>query len=333
MAEEGSKENAPMNESQVHTGKKFADSAKKSESSLLSNPILPYLVADVLFLGTALGVLIFGSRPMTIIELIVITFCVTAGAWVMIYPFKRRADIDLQLAQNRAINQSVAKLSNLESLVARIESASGNWSGIQEKAEQCLGSSKEMAEAMIKESESFKQFLETATNEELQHLRLLLDKMKKAEKDWANIIMAMLDHSTALKWAAKRSNNPNLIEQITNFQAQQVEIARQIGLVIFEPNTGDTFDEEIHQPASSDEVINNGDIIALPRSAGFKFRGVILRKALVSCNKEDQTQFPGPATSSTINPVEATGSKTFQSRPADTPTHEADDDDPQQSLL
>lgn len=311
----------PTNELQNTATEEIIDSANKSESLAKSNPITPYIIADLVFLATAIAVLVFGSRPMTITELLVVAFCVTAGAWCMIYPFKRRSDIELQVAQNQAINQSVAELNNLDSLVARIETASGNWAGIQEKAEQSLHSSQEMTSAMIKESESFKGFLQTAASEELQHLRLLLDKMKRAEKDWVDKVVAMLDHSTALKWAAQRSNNLNLIQQITNFQSKQVEIARQVGLILLEPKNGDSFDEELHQPASNDESIGNGDIITAPKSAGFKFRGVVFRKALVTCKNEELAQQLNPSQSTTFNSEES------QNHPG------SSTDSPQQNLL
>lgn len=331
----------------------FIRSAGNGTKAPLSE-FLPYIITDAVFLGVAFCILALGSRPLTGMELVAVVFCVSAGAISLIYPFKRRLDHESQAEQAMAFKSSVSRLSGIEDLASRIEIATSRWTEIESKAEQSLSTSKEISEEMIGESESFKEFIRNASSEETQHLRLMVEKLKKAEKEWVHIIMAMMDHATALKWAAQRSSNPNLIQQITNYHSQLVEIARQVGLVIYEPSPGEVYDSELHQPASSDESIESGDNITVPRSAGFKFRGVILRKALVSSKPVEA----GAAASSSPDGADDTATQTFDihtaprkhtakrstspaSSPApnisitdsDNPEPDEDDSDPQQSLL
>lgn len=294
----------------------FLQNARSQKN--ISPNYFPYFIADLTFIGLAVAIFAFSDKPLGAFELSISAICIAAGAWCLILPFRKKLDTEIQLHQAQILDQSVMRLQNIESLANKIESATFNWSNIENTAKRSVESAETLSNNMISEANAFKEFLNSAQSEETNHLRLMVEKLKKAEKEWIHVIMGMLDHATALKWAALKSQNPALENQICNFHEQLVEIARQIGLQIFEPQSGDVFDPEIHQPASSEDQLQKDEPIGMPRSAGFRFRGVIVRKALVSKPLGNQDE----------------SLKTSDSNP--TPSNEdpqSDPEDTQQSLL
>ena len=244
-------------------------------------PFLPFIIADMALLVTALAIFSVGSRPLGPWEIGAVVSCVALGGWIVVYPFRKVIDMEMQKASAHRLNQSVARIQNLESIATRIETASANWMEIEKKTDASLNKAEDISREMIEEADSFREFLANASNEETQHLRLMVDKLKKTEKDWIQIIMAMMDHVIALRWAAQKSGNQNLAGQISNFHNQLVEITRQVGLLPFEPAAGEDYDPDLHQPYETELTVAAGTPIEAVKTAGFRFRGVVIRKALV----------------------------------------------------
>jgi hypothetical protein len=68
----------------------------------------------------------------------------------------------------------------------------------------------EIAERMTAEAKGFAEFMQKANDSEKAHLRLEVDKLRRAEAEWLQIMTHVFDHVYALYAAAAKSGQPNL---------------------------------------------------------------------------------------------------------------------------
>src|SRR5262249_51317204 len=88
-------------------------------------------------------------------------------------------------------------------------------------------------------------------------------------------------HVYALHVGALRSSQPNLIEQVGNFQTACREAARRIGLTPFTAAEAEPFDGQRHQLVDEKAFVEPGATVAETLAAGYTFQGRLLRPALV----------------------------------------------------
>ena len=62
---------------------------------------------------------------------------------------------------------------------------------------------------------------------DLRKVRLEVEKLRRAEGEWLQVLVRVLDHVYALHLGALRSGQPNLIEQLSNFQNACRDAARR----------------------------------------------------------------------------------------------------------
>ena len=89
--------------------------------------------------------------------------------------------------------------------------------------------------------------MQRANDSERATLRLEVEKLRRAEADWLQVLVRMLDHVYALHQGALRSGQPMLIEQVGNFQNACRDAARRVGLTPFTANEAEPFDAQRHQ--------------------------------------------------------------------------------------
>jgi molecular chaperone GrpE (heat shock protein) len=149
----------------------------------------------------------------------------------------------------------------------------------------------EIAERMTAEAKAFGEFMQKAQDAEKQHLRLEVDKLRRAEGDWLQVMVLMMDHVYALYRAAVASRKPSVIEQISHFQRACREVARRIGLIPFEIKPGDTYDARVHQLEKPDLAPSEGQAgqVEATLAPGYTFQGQALRKPLVTLAKPAPT--------------------------------------------
>src|SRR5439155_23179818 len=111
------------------------------------------------------------------------------------------------------------------------------------------GAARQIAERMGAEVRGFAEFMEKVNDREKATLRLEVEKFRRAETEWLQVLMRMLDHVYALHVGALRSSQPALIEQVGNFQNACREAARRIGLAPFIAAEAEPFDGQRHQLA------------------------------------------------------------------------------------
>jgi molecular chaperone GrpE (heat shock protein) len=246
----------------------------------------PFILVDVLFLGLACLIFSIAHRPLLFWEALALLACVSFGAWSFLTPFLRRDAAALKLAESEKLASTVAQIQNLEQIAAQLSSATNYLKDAQEQSTQTVVSAKGIADKMAEESRAFSEFIQNANDSEKAHLRLEVEKLRRAEGDWLQILVHILDHIFALNRAAVLSGKPALIEQIGNFQNICRDTARRIGLVCHAPDGQSVFDEKLHQILDGQPKAENGARLAETLANGYSYQGRVVRRALVRLQSE-----------------------------------------------
>ena len=175
----------------------------------------------------------------------------------------------------------MSQLRNLEGIAAQISGATGRWQDAQDQADKTATAAREIAERMTAEVKAFTEFMQRANDSERATLRLEVEKLRRAEADWLQVLVRMLDHVFALHQGALRSGQPALIEQVGNFQNACRDAARRVGLTPFAANEAEPFDAQRHQLVEEGATPPPDAVVAETIAAGYTFQGRLVRPALV----------------------------------------------------
>ena len=251
----------------------------------------PFFLADGLMLGLAYYVNWQGQLPLPLDQIITIAICVALGALLGILPYllEYRAVIKygalIKLIETSTLCSATEKIQDLEGIVAQITSANDNLQTVQAQADKTTDLARDITERMAVEVRNFTAFMQKANDGEKATLRLEGEKLRRAENEWLNIVVYMLDHVFALNRAAVQSGQEKLIAQLGHFQNACREAARRVGLVPLLASPGDEFDAQRHQlvegkPPADAAVV--AEMIAL----GFTFQGQLIRPVAVRIESE-----------------------------------------------
>jgi molecular chaperone GrpE (heat shock protein) len=244
-------------------------------------PLWPFFAADALLLGAGGLLLWLGHRPLLWWEAALIIVCAAGAAGSVIFPFARRNGDEQALAQARLLAEATSQLQKVDQVAAQIAGATNQWREYQEHASETASSAKAVAESMSTEARNFTEFLQKAADTERAHLRLEVEKLRRAEADWVQIVVHILDHVFAVFQAAQRSGQPALAEQMTHFQNNCRDAARRVGLVATLGKPGDPFDPNLY--GLGDNVSPNGKaIVAETLATGYTFQGKVIRRPMVA---------------------------------------------------
>lgn len=242
----------------------------------------PFYLSDLLLLILAVWIVYHFPHPLGTGPLLFLVLCVVAGAGFGVAPFLAEYRAALKLAESNGLTSAVAQIENLQAVGDQIRIATGQWQLIHEQAGLTAGSAKEIAERMTAEAQAFGEFMQKANDAEKARLRLEVDKLRRGEGEWLQILIHLLDHIFALYQAGVRSGQPGLSAQLRTFQGACRDAVRRVGLVPFEAQVEGPFDEKAHalvdpesKPAPDARI---GETIA----TGYTFQGQLLRRALVS---------------------------------------------------
>jgi molecular chaperone GrpE (heat shock protein) len=249
-------------------------------------PKWPFFVGDLLLLGMAGLVFWQGASPLVVWEMSVMAVCVGLGAVLSVTPFVLEYHHFSKLAQVERLQRSLLQVHKIETVGRQIASATASWQAVQDDATKSVEAARQINESMTAEAHAFQAFLEKANDSERQHLRLEVDKFRRAEADWLRVSIRILDHVYALSQAAFRSGQPGLIEQISTFQRACRDSAMRVGLVAVEANPGDAYDAQLHQWDQDNIEPPPGRIVVETLATGFRFQGQTIRRALVSLEAE-----------------------------------------------
>jgi molecular chaperone GrpE (heat shock protein) len=242
----------------------------------------PFFLGDALLLGMAC-LITYQSKPaLGHWELCFVVLCVVGGALLGIAPFLLEYDALVKLTEASALTTVVSQLHNLEGIAAQISGATSRWQEAQDQADKTTRSAREIADRMTAEAQAFTEFMRQASDNERATLRLEVEKLRRTEGDWLQVLVRTLDHVFALHQGALRSGQPGLIEQLGNFQNACRDAARRVGLTPFAANEAEPFDPQRHRLIDEAAKPPADAIVAQTIAVGYTFQGRLIRPALVS---------------------------------------------------
>jgi molecular chaperone GrpE (heat shock protein) len=244
-------------------------------------PPWPFLAGDCILLGTAYFIYHQSKLPMGASQIFFIVFCVAGGACLGIMPFLLEYRLAQKLADARTLTSVLGQIKNVEQLAGQIGSATGHWQSVQEQADRTAQLSKSISDRMGAEVKEFTNFLQQANDTERATLRLEVDKLRRAENDWLQVLVRIMDHVFALHAAAARSGQPRVLEQVGHFQSACRDAVRRLGVVPYVAEAAETFDEKRHQLAEANSKAPPGALVEETIATGYLFQGRLVRPALV----------------------------------------------------
>ena len=256
----------------------------------------PFLLGDAFLLGLAYYVCWQGKTPLGRWEITAAVISVTLGAVLAILPFFLEYAALVKRIETSALGTAAEKIQKLESLAAQISGATNHWQSAQDQADKTAALAREISERMAAEVREFTAFMQKINEGEKATLRLEVEKLRRAENDWLNVLVHMLDHVYALYSAAERAGQTHLVGQLGHFQNACRDAARRVGLVPFRGALNELFDAQRHQWADGDSP-PAGALVTETMAAGYTFQGKPLRRALVRVGNEATPGNP-PAKSS-----------------------------------
>jgi len=255
----------------------------------------PFIVGDLLLLAAGWLIFYHSSRPMTPYEIGGLAFCVALGAWFSVWPFLLKHRAEIKLLEIAGLQDTLSQIRNLEQLAGQIAAATGQWQTAQEHAVETVNAAREVSERMANEKQEFAAVLEKANDAERNHLRLEVEKLRRAEAEWLRVLAQVFDHIYALYTAGVRFGQPHLIEQLGNFQNACREAARRIGLAPLVVEPGTPFDPKLHQLPDPEAAAPEGARVAETLATGYTYQGQLVRPPLVSLQAAAPDSAPAPA--------------------------------------
>jgi molecular chaperone GrpE (heat shock protein) len=247
----------------------------------------PFFLGNALLLGLAWFIFHQGKRPLGGWEVLAVVVCVSVGAMFSIWPFVLEYRSAEKLLQTVALTSVVSEVQNLEQVASQISGATAQWQTIQESADKTARQAKEIAQSMATEAKAFHEFLANANDDERATLRLEIDKLRRVESDWLQVLVRILDHVYALNRAAAQSRQPTVIEQLGRFQNACHDTARRVGLAPFLAARDEKFDAQKHQLMDGQTKAIEGATVDETIATGYTFQGKLIRPAIVRLRNEN----------------------------------------------
>lgn len=248
----------------------------------------PFFVGDILLLLVAVGISFRTTAPLGVWEMGLVAACVALGAWLAVLPFLLEYRAAIKITETAALSDVVSQIGKMETVAEQIRDATEKWQTVQEHADKTARASKDIFERMAVEVKGFSDFMQKANDSERATLRLELDKLRRGEAEWLQVVVHMLDHVYALTQGALRSGQPRLIDQMGHFQNACRDAARRVGLSPFQVERSQPFDAEKHRLVDGDVTPASGARVAETIATGFTFQGRLVRPALVSLESGEQ---------------------------------------------
>ena len=246
-------------------------------------PKWPFFLGDAAMLGLAYFIYFETRGPLGRWEFGACGLCVALGAVLAVLPFLLDHRAFVRQLDAAALGSVSGKIDNLEKIAAQIASATHQWESLQALAGKTAASAGEISWRMAAEVRDFTEFMAKANDTEKANLRLEVEKLRRAEGDWLQVLVHVLDHVHALHAGAARAGQQKLVEQLTHFQNACRDAARRVGLVPFAPAPGDAFDGQRHQTAGG-EAPPEKALVVEPLAVGYTLQGQLVRPALVRTN-------------------------------------------------
>ena len=268
-------------------------------------PKWPFLTANAVLIAVAAGVVVKAAHPISQTEIYLATGCVALGALLGCLPFILEYRAIKKLLEINAVTTVAEQLHDLKKYSAQIAAATDQWALVQDatkgNTEKTVAAAKEIVERMTTEIREFNDFQVKLNDTEKGALRLEVEKLRRTEGEWLQVVARILDHIFALHNAAARSGQPELTEQIGQFQNACRDAARRVGLVPIGAEAGEKFDAQKHRVHGVENPPAEA-AIAETLAPGISFQGRLIRPALVRL-QEAVAPAPETATEATTEAV------------------------------
>ena len=256
-------------------------------------PKWPFLFGDAALVAVAFLFIQHAPHPIGRWEIITAASCVALGAILGCLPFILDYRAIVKVIEAGALGAIGEKIQGLETVATQIKAATNEWLNVQTQAEKISNTAQEIAGKMAGEARQFAEFMQKMNDSEKAALRLELDKFRRSEGEWLQVLVRILDQVFLLHAAAVRSGQPKLVEQIASFQNACRDAARRIGLAPFVAEPDEPFNAEHHQTVATEEKPPADAVVAETVGPGFRFQGRLLRPALVRLR--EKAPAPGAA--------------------------------------
>jgi molecular chaperone GrpE (heat shock protein) len=249
-------------------------------------PKWPFFLFDTLLLVLAYLFYWQSKTPMSPWDMFFCALCVVLAALIGVAPWLLEHRSATRLTEADRLTNAVLQIQNLEIIGRQIQGATANWQTAHEHANKSVEAAREIGDRITAEARAFADFLKKANDTEKNHLRLEVDKLRRAESEWVQVLIRILDHVFALYQAAVRSGQGTLVEQIGGFQNACRDVARRVGLIPFVAVPGEDFDPKIHQLAEPSAAASAEARIAETVATGYSFQGQLVRPVLVNLRQK-----------------------------------------------
>ena len=263
-------------------------------------PKWPFFLANALLIVLAYVVVCRAEHPFSRSIVCLWVGLVVLGALLSCLPFMMDYFAICKLIEVNALTTVADQLKDLEKYSTQISAATDRWALVQEttkgNTDKTVAAAKEVAERMTEEIREFNEFQVKLNDTEKGALRLEVEKLRRTEGDWLQVVARILDNIFALHNAAMRSGNAELAEQINGFQNACRDAARRVGLVPFGAAPEEKFDAQKHR-AHGVESVPDDAVIAETLAPGLTFQGRLLRPVLVRLRDTNApaAETPAPA--------------------------------------
>ena len=242
----------------------------------------PYYVADVLLVGVALWIINHYPHPLPFWPATLMAGCVVVAAAIGVWPHRLEYQTAVQFAEADGLTSAVKEIRNVQAVAEQIRLATGQWQGVQEHSGKTVAAAKEVSDRIAAEAHAFTEFMQKANDSEKATLRLEVEKLRRGQGEWLQVLVHLLDHVFALHQAGARSGQPNLEAQLARFQEACRDVVRRVGLTPFEAGPGEPFDGEKHQLPEGQPLPPPEIRIAQTLAAGYTYQGQLVRRSLVA---------------------------------------------------
>lgn len=244
-------------------------------------PKWPFLIGDLALLAVAGWIAYESGAPMNVWTGATCLAAVAIGAWVCVMPFLREYSAAVRLIEADSMATSLQQIQNIDEVKSRIMDATAHWQAINEQAAKAAQSAREVTDRMTAQVQEFQIFFQRSNDQEKSTLRLEIDKAKRAEGEWLQVMVRTLDYVYALYLAGVRSGKPELTSELSQFQNACRDAARRVGLAPFAPSVGEAFDPRQHQAHEAATEPPPGAPVGEVLATGYTFQAQLLRRALV----------------------------------------------------
>ncbi len=255
-----------------------------SVSSSWKVPKWMFLIMDGVLIGTAALLIALEKHPITSLECFLATLAVIVGTVAGCLPFILDYRATSRMLEINALGEVCDQMSSLKDFTEMISAATRQWDQMQEttaaQATKTTTAAREISDRISAELKDFTEFQKKMNDAERGSLRLEVDKLRRIEGDWLQVVVRMLDHIYALHTAANRSGQPELAGQISHFQNACRDAARRVGLNSFVAEPGEPFDKERHRVHGTETQPDSG-MAAETLAPGLTLQGRMIRPALI----------------------------------------------------